>query len=352
MASNEAKNNNKAKPATKPLRVPPEERFWQRYSPHFEFPLSICSSTFLHAITLVGLAVLPLLLGLIFKLDSSPPPFDTIVIAGGGGNPEGVGKGPPDGVLPSGKENVQQEEIKDPVSQLPKDKLDLQKARQNQLDLKLKESARSRPVDPASTPVSRQLKDAGNKARKELEGLLASKGKGGSGSGGGQGIGTGTGKGPFTGPGNNTLSQREKRKSRWVMIFNTTSGEDYLQQLRGLGAILAIRPDPNGPYLVIRDLSERPAHPKAEDLSQLDRIYWIDDKPESVRSLSQALGLDPQPPVIVAFFPRSVEEELLKKELAELGSSNEDEIEVTYFKVRRNGNRYEVVVTNQQRKRR
>jgi hypothetical protein len=44
-------------------------------------------------------------------------------------------------------------------------------------------------------------------------------------------------------------------------------------------------------------------------------IYWVDDKPQSVRSLSMALGIQPVPDHIVAFFSEAVEKEFLEKEL-------------------------------------
>jgi hypothetical protein len=139
-------------------------------------------------------------------------------------------------------------------------------------------------------------------------------------------------------------NQRKKRLLRWTMVFNTQDGEDYLRQLRALGAILAF-PKADGGYLVIRDLTHRPAQPRAEDLTKLDRIYWIDDKPESVASLSRALGIA-QPAQIVALFPEKLEKELLQKELGFAGRS-EDSILETRFEVVKTPKGYEAKVTAQ-----
>src|SRR5262245_56414879 len=38
--------------------VPPDERFWKRYSPHHEFPLSTVGSIVVHALLIVALVVI------------------------------------------------------------------------------------------------------------------------------------------------------------------------------------------------------------------------------------------------------------------------------------------------------
>ena len=44
------------------------------------------------------------------------------------------------------------------------------------------------------------------------------------------------------------------------------------------------------------------SQPRAEDVAQIQRIYWHDNQPASVRSLASALGI-PTPPGFVVFFP-------------------------------------------------
>ena len=112
------------------------------------------------------------------------------------------------------------------------------------------------------------------------------------------------------------------------MTFNTKDGDDYLLQLKSLGAILAYE-GPDGKYLVIGDLSKRPA--KAEAVALPNRIYWIDDRPDSVKSLANALGIA-APKKFVAFFPENLENDLLRKELAYAGR-NEDAIHETKFNI-------------------
>jgi hypothetical protein len=129
------------------------------------------------------------------------------------------------------------------------------------------------------------------------------------------------------------------------MLFNTVDGGDYLNQLRSLGAILAY-PEPNGSYRVLRDLRQRPAKGEIEDLDAIGRIFWRDTKPESVSGLSMALGLPMRPTEFVAFFPETVEKELLEKELR-YRNRREDQIRETRFRVERRGNRFVPVVESQ-----
>src|SRR5207249_1222703 len=119
--------------------------------------------------------------------------------------------------------------------------------------------------------------------------------KGGSGSGGGSGTGRGTGEGSGTGAGSKaTLNQREKRMLRWNMLFTANTGPEYLAQLRGLGAILAIPVKESGhevEYRIVRDLRP-PAKFLEEDVGKIQQIYWFDEKPNSVRDILNALGGD------------------------------------------------------------
>jgi hypothetical protein len=350
-SSNNDKPPKNDKAAKQPVKPPVDEAFWQRYSPHHEFPISLFSATFLHVMipgALIFGAMLLTYMGM--RWGDAPVPVDGIVIAGGGGNPEGIGKGPGDGIVPSGQENVTKD-VPETISVAQAKEQVIKDPTKNEVDLtkSIQKADSQRKIDPNESKSQGQLVDAGTKARQKLEGLLAGKGQGGSGSGGGLGKGKGTGEGDLSGPGKANITQREKRKNRWVMVFNTNDGDDYLRQLRGLGAILAIPDDQNG-YLVIRDLTQRPVMPKPEDLTKINRIYWIDDQPRSVQDLSRALGLSPVPPLIVAFFPVELEKELLEKELA-VFRGREDDIKETVFTVRRRGNTYEPVVSRQEGKR-
>jgi hypothetical protein len=144
------------------------------------------------------------------------------------------------------------------------------------------------------------------------------------------------------------ITSREKRLLRWTMVFTWRDGEDYLQQLRYFDAILAIpQKDSHDKYWVIRDLDRHPAPLRNDDLTQLKRIFWIDDRAESVKVLSQALGLKYAPARVVSFFPEELEKQLLQLELNYKGAKEEDILE-TRFAVRAAGpGKYEPIVESQ-----
>jgi hypothetical protein len=145
------------------------------------------------------------------------------------------------------------------------------------------------------------------------------------------------------------LTKRQERMLRWSMKFNTQNGADYVSQLKGLGAILAI-PTTDGPnphYKIIRDLDQRPPKLLDEDLSKIQRIYWVDDKLNSVAGVMEALGLQGmRPSHFVAFMPEKLEQKLFQLELNYKGLK-EAQIHATRFEVVKTPNGYEPRVTEQ-----
>lgn len=326
---------------------PPDERFWSRYTRHYEFPISSTGSFVVHGITLLGVLLFAALLA---RRDNEvqPLPMDAISIAGGGGgNPNGVGNTPGDGVIPTGEEDVPKP--KNRVSPKEKPAKDQQLKDPTAKELELPKNTPGREVQ-AEDPVSSSFANLEKSLKKQLAGQAAGKGQGGPGSGGGKGSGVGAGQGSGVGPGNGNMNIRQKRLDRWTMLFDTWNGDDYLRQLSGLGAILAI-PAPEGGdnYDVIRDLSKRPFHPKREDIHQFNQIFWVDSKEQSVRSLASALGLRIPPPYIAAFFPVELEKKLLEIELAYKGLKEED-IDHTTFRIVNRGGRLEPEVKEQREK--
>jgi hypothetical protein len=329
---------------------PFEEPILVKYSPHHEFPLSSVSSVAIHALVIGVLIIGGIILArLNWNTGDQPLPVDALSLepaGGGGGNPNAVGPGPGDGDLPPPVENAP---LPDPNEKVvdPQKREHLEQAKKDVLSLpEFKDEESKRLIEDANKATTSWLNLNKDVREKLQKGLLAGQGKGGSGSGGGEGTGTGTGKGGGVGPGTGS-GERSKRLLRWVLIFNTRDGRDYVRQLDAFGAIVAF-PDPRDPnnYLVVRDLRETPAQPKAEDISKIERIYWIDDGAASVRSLAGALGLAQTPPHFVVFFAREFEEKLLNLELRYRGKQ-ENEISETRFDVRRSGNSYEPVVVSQ-----
>jgi hypothetical protein len=77
------------------------------------------------------------------------------------------------------------------------------------------------------------------------------------------------------------------------------------------------------------------------DLTTIQGIYWFDDRPESVRSIMIALGLDLRPSRFVAYFPQELEDKLFELEKAAAKGRPEEEIKETKFSVKKVGDHYE-----------
>jgi hypothetical protein len=315
----------------------PDERFWKRYSPHHELPISSATSVALHALLLVVLVV-GAALGARWGLASDRPPEVVGLVIAPGGRPDGDNRPAASGNLPQGQEAGSTEGEKTRLD-APQRPPEIQPPKPDVPPLLPKDAKEnSRAIEDQGQETIQGLEQAGQKAREQLEKALPGRGPRGPGKPGA--------------PGGNVLSEPKPHNQRWTMIFNTRDGHDYLRQLHDLGAILAI-PGNDGQFRVIRELMKRPLEMHAEDLAKLDRIYWADDKPQSVRSLATALGLAPAPEFFAAFFPGKLEKELLDKELEYLGNrGTEADIDLTVFRVVRRGDRYEPVVVEQKLKRR
>jgi hypothetical protein len=334
--------------AAKARRKPPEDSFWKHYSPHHEFPLSLLSSAMLHAIGITFLLLVAFGIILAFRANN-PVPFEAVRLAdtgGGGGRKtgieegEGVGRAPEENVKPGEKTEKSSpgEEVKRP---------ELTQAQINDLKIQFNDEAvriiqSSKAAQAAMAHIDQEV------LRKLHDGLSPALGEGGPGKGGGKDGGKDKGKGSGVGEGRASLSQREKRMFRWHLESRPRSGMDYLRQLHGLGAILAI-PKPENPrdYYIVRDLLKRPTQLLNEDISKIQLIYWTPERPQLVHDVMQALDLQLRPSHFVAFFPVELEERLLKMELQYQGLK-EDQITETWFEVvPESGGGYGVRVSNQ-----
>src|SRR5262249_49174845 len=145
----------------------------------------------------------------------------------------------------------------------------------------------------------------------------------GDGTGSGSGKGTGGGKGDLAGKGGGTGggTGRGARQARWTLRFNTRSAQDYLGQMKGLGAALAFPKD--GGNLQYYDLDATPPTPVPGDFSQDSRMYWIDESPKSVGPVAGYIGI-PRPPMMVLFLPPELEERMAKMEISYRNRHEED----------------------------
>ncbi len=346
------------KSATPVLRVPPEEKYWKRYSPHGEAPLSLAGSVGLHILVGGTLLFLGIYAAAWFGGGGRSMPVEPVRLdlGGGGGHKGGVDKGKGIGGIPEdtgkGDETLPgQDDIPPPPKLSPVEV----KAIEQKFD-----PATARFINETKSESARAFAKLDDDLRKRLrptgDGPVPGAGKGGSGKEGGKGEGEGVGEGPGKGAGKAKLNAREKRMLRWHMRFTARTGPEYLAQLRALGAILAF-PTADG-YKIVRDL--RPgARANVEDISSIQRIYWIDDKPHSVGDILGALGLtmQPLPPKFIAFMPEKLEKQLFDMEKSYVTGTlrqrwDEDKLDETNFRAvpdGRGGYRPELVSVNMKR---
>jgi hypothetical protein len=331
--------------------VPEDEKFWRRYSPHHEFPLSSAASIALH---LAAIAVL-ILGGVVAAKwglgDSEKPlPISMMDEPGGGGRPEGNDAGTgAEGAVQSKEANESPSNAMTAASPTPKE--DLQAPTPDPVDLPKPQDASARYID-ESAEAMKGLAKLDEQTRKNLFNSLRDppKGKGGSGSGGGKGSGTGTGTGSGKAQTEASLSKRQKRLLRWRLHFHTDFSDpgdiaqDYLRQWGGLGAILAI-PDPLGKWYVFRDLSGRPPIGRMEDISAINNLWIGEISGDSLAAeIGRQLSLPFTARQMIFFVPRELEEHLKRLE-EEFRGQKEDAIrEKIHFMVVSRSGRCEVKI--------
>jgi hypothetical protein len=175
--------------------------------------------------------------------------------------------------------------------------------------------------------VAERLRNA-ERLRENLKKHSASrpKGAGGSGSGGGGGGG------------------RAERPARWILKFNTRSPQEYLEQLDGLEAVVAF-PVRGDKYRYFHNASSGNRKSEVRDLNNEGRLFWIDNKIDSVAAVCSFLGISTTS-MMVVFLPQELEERMLQMELA-FQNKQEDEIRSTTFQAQQRGGKMDVVVERQ-----
>jgi len=286
------------------------EPWYRRYSKHGEFPWSSSMSLVLH----VFLAFLVLAAAKPFLTpDRSPPTVDVINV---GDEPEAA-PGETDeapGEEAATPEAVAQEEMQP----TPKDVAIAEAAEVAKPDA-IKPDIKRPDIKTEAANFAAQA----NAAKQALaENFKKKPGGGGKGSG---------------------ATGRAARPARWVLHFKTSSPGDYLAQLEGLGASVAFPLSGSQWKYAINPAS----NPRFENrnLDNENRLFWVDDRPQSVRAITEHLGIPPAP-VMAAFLPLELEERMLKMELA-YKNLEEDEILSTQFECFQRGGGYDVMVVNQ-----
>lgn len=325
-------------PDPESIPTPPEEEFWERYNKRLEFPLSTVSAVLIHVLVA---ALLIFVLGWLMTKndDRSSVPMTLVPDLGGLGD-DGAGSpgsGRIDDPLYQSDKNAFAEQLKvlpNPDA-LPAIKENLKKI---MLD------------DTGDTPIADNNAAAYGAVSDELaKKLLGAK----KGSGGSAGSGDDGSKG--AGPGGSGADSSRARSLRWVMRFKTSDGNDYVNQLAAMGAVVLIPlPPENKQCLYFSDLKNPGSGRLATDaeVSKLvaEQIKFGDTRPDSVRAVCGILGVREPVRSFWAFFPKGIEAQLAQKETGYRNRRPED-IEETVFRVIVRGGGYEIVVDDQVPKR-
>jgi hypothetical protein len=331
--STQAPVSTSVKSAKQPRELPkqPSEQFWQRYSPHHEFPISSVSSIALHIFIGSLVVVGAVWLGQAKAKDEMPLPFGMLQVGnsvdGESGNDKTVKGEQVASSLPPTPSSPRQDLKLPPLPNEPMPSLQLPVKEGIDFDPFLRQNEDARERIRQMPALERGLSDglANKQGAKDGTGH---QGKEGAKGGPELGVPKGIGK---------VNNERVKRKLRWVINFSTIDGSDYLKQLEVLGAKLAV-PLKTEKYLLINDLSKPAKMDTVDDLSKLDLIWWTDDSAKSVEGLTKALKLKETPDKIIAFFPKEFEDRLAKMELAfaeKNGHKSIEEVGETVFAVKR-----------------
>jgi len=302
--------------------IPPDEQFWEKYSPHYEFPLSTVGSIALHIAALVMfLAALWMLARMTGSEKNQVTMASMNVIGDGTGDPAAGsgGQRAPEEALPA-EQNTNPRPVPDkPLDPVVKDQL-------KDIFPVVSTDADAPRIEDLKLPQQLEKLEEGLR-RRLLDGMSKKKG-----------TGTGEGSGPTDTPGkgSNTIgdpTSSQNRSVRWALNFKTLSGKDHLNQLAAMKATIVIPFPPDWKTSkAFRNLENSPPTVEPFRIENMNGVYFVDDSAESASRLAKALGLDFDPPVFLAFFPKDVEEELAAKERAFRGRK-EREIFSTEFQV-------------------
>ena len=351
----------------KPL-IPPDESMWQKYSPHFEFPLATATSLFLHG-TIIGILAIG---GIAFffagNLEATRPPrMDVVMLEGGGVGLEGLGSEPGlPGNLSAGATKTEQINPLPETTQ-PDQRPLIRPETLPQLSLPLIEVSSASPGSNLVIELQKTLQEADDLVKKEMKipqtpsgtgepkklgpiGTGNPKGRGGlggsgSGSGGNkQGAGTVTG-----GAGGRKATDQEIKASRWRFDLSGDAKE-HARKLAAIGFTVAL-PDPRGGFILVTDLNRRPVDMKKSDLAAFkDAVKWYNTRPESVQALAHELQLPFEPKFVVLLLPKEREAKMAGEEarFAEEQRRNLKTVQATWFDFRLRNGSYDPAVIRQE----
>jgi hypothetical protein len=354
--------------AAKPL-LPPDERFWKRYSPHHEFPLASATSVFVHGLVIGAFVVGGLLLLSNPAMDMSAPVHTDVVAIDGpgfgelGGAPAGEpgfpgapgteltpgppGSGEPDENASPGAEIPDLPSLGAPTLDVPSPDAPFEAPDETLLDQLKFGKLPDNVGKPAKTPS----------AGKSGSGTNNPKGVGGMNGPGGRGKGSKPGPGKGAGGIGRQATEQEIKAWRWSFELSGNPKE-HADQLDRSGVVVAV-PDPNAgnldirsaPLLLISDVKRRPVTVQRGALADFkDAVKWSNRDPASVQALAKELQLPFVPAYIVLLLPKEREKKMVAEEerYAQRMGVDVANVRRTVFAFRLQNGVYEPVVIRQE----
>ena len=340
--------------------IPPDERFWQRYSPHHEFPLSSVASLALHGLVIGTMLLAGWWMSRRWQDDLAKPPSMDVVQVEGGTGLEGLGGGSglPGPIDPGGakKEFV---ELNPNVKQFKADPTTPRLKDPILTPEKLPEVAQTDP-DLSTTEFDDIAKDADKVLRNLMKiptstqaaTKVASKGPPGEGKGTGP---LGPGRGFKQGPGTGTGGPPGRPQTRqdilaWRWRFDLAGdGKEHAKKLDAMGVIVGL-PDGRGGIVVARNLKQRPVKLQNENLEPYkDAVKWYNTKADSLFKLAQELRI-PLPQFVVLLLPKEREDKMAaaEQEYTRRQGRRLEEVQATWFDFRFRNGTYEPEVIRQE----
>lgn len=304
---------------------PPHQDFWDRYNRRFEFPISTVAAVLFHAV------VAALLMFVLFQLMNRSPSSSGVPVTL---VPELGDDADGDGSPGSGEESDPRLKANDnPWAAANLLQPNPEKLPQIEAGLRtlLEDPNGKIAISPANLTPYEDLDETLRKLLLEKPG--ANKGKG-------PGAGKGDAPQKDDGPGG-VANSTQARSLRWVLRFTTTDGQDYVDQLATMGAVILVPLPPENKECLyfpnLRKLGERKMATE-DDLKKLaGQVRFSDSRPESVRAVCEALGVEQKVRTFWAFFPKGLEDELAKKEIGYRNRRPEDVAETVFRVTIRNG---------------
>jgi len=354
--------------ATRVDLVPPDERFWQRYSPHHEAILSAVGSLTLHGLV-IGIPILFIaVLGILGagSAEMQPPKMDVVQLVGTGGDGmEGGGDvsplGSADGanqkeaveqknetLIPAAEADSKLNDLPNPVPTVVEPAVTEEPKSLEDLSAELNRIGKEATKLQEPPPAPKAVRKTSTRPAGVATGQAGGTGLGGSGGGSGTGKGKGKGDGSGGLPGR-AMTKQEVFAQRWRFDLSG-NGKEHADKLTAAGVILVVHNRFNHAF-VIKDLRRRPLEAdQGYPVQFKDAVKWYNRSRQSIALLGQHLSINPDLiSQLELLLPKEREEKMAEAEAAFARKQGRamNQVTETWFDFRLVNGSFEPVVIRQ-----